>query len=62
MKEFIEALRKSTAQAYNWLCEHAHELSNAELADIAREFIFAAGDKPNVRADVADCLCDLYEE
>jgi hypothetical protein len=42
MKDFIEALKNGNA--FNWICNHGHELNKYELIDIVKEYDYAISD------------------
>lgn len=39
MEGFLKALENGIA--YDYICNHGHELSNMELCDIVKEYIYA---------------------
>ena len=66
MKNFIEALRNGIA--YDWICNHGHELNKYELLDIIKEYEYARGQMNDKVAEdlfkdfVANNLEEIYEE
>lgn len=69
MMEFYNAVEER--KEYDYICNHAHEFSKMELADIIKEFSYALhtqeergilGEVSKIREDLMEGLEDLVDE
>ena len=69
MTEFYYAVEER--KEYDYICNHAHEFSKMELADIIKEFAYALhtqeergilGDVSKIREDLVEALEELADE
>lgn len=66
MEEMIRILREDCDSAYDYISNYYNNFSKEELADIAKELLYAIytnamGIKDEILNDVADELTDKYD-